>query len=70
MDTDLNDLPAWVVQRMKDKDAEIDHLRAQVEALRGLLGDARAALEWPSIAIATYREQVVVSIDEALREEE
>ena len=33
MDTDLNDLPAWVVQRMKDKDAEIYHLRAQVEAL-------------------------------------
>jgi hypothetical protein len=34
VDTDLNDLPAWVVQRMKDKDAEIDRLRAQVKALR------------------------------------
>ena len=47
---------------------EIVKLRTQVESLKELLGDARAAIEWPSIK--TYREQVVVSIDKALREEE
>lgn len=47
---------------------EIDRLRAQVEALKELLGDARAAIEWPSIE--TYREQVVANIDKALRGEE